>query len=95
MEGRRFSSEERNKATILLERYAKQLCINSACTLITPSTRSWSERPNIRPMDLFGLTGSSYFSLNGLLLTYTIVLLQFKFSEDHSKDTDMTMGHAI
>ncbi len=33
-------------------------------------------------MDMFDLTGSTYLSFNGLLLTYTIVLLQFKFSAE-------------
>ncbi len=32
-------------------------------------------------MDLFDLDGSTYLSLYGLLFTYLIVLLQFKYSE--------------
>ncbi len=32
-------------------------------------------------MDLFDLNSSMYLSFNGLLVTYTIVLLQFKYGE--------------
>ncbi len=42
----------------------------------------WSRKPALRPLDLFDLTGATYLSFNGLLLTYTIVLLQFKTGED-------------
>eukprot|EP00094_Tigriopus_californicus_P012420 TCALIF_12006-PA protein Name:"Protein of unknown function" AED:0.32 eAED:0.32 QI:0/0.5/0/0.66/1/1/3/0/427 len=35
----------------------------------------------IRPMDIFDLNWSSALSLNGLMLTYIIVLLQFKLGE--------------
>ncbi len=41
----------------------------------------WSTSPTLRPLGLFDLTCSTYLSFNGLLLTYTIVLLQFKYGE--------------
>lgn len=40
----------------------------------------WSRSAVIRPMDAFDLGRSTTISLYGLLLTYIIVLLQFKFS---------------
>ena len=35
----------------------------------------------IRPLGLFDLTSSTYLSFFGLLVTYTIVLVQFRFGE--------------
>ena len=42
---------------------------------------SFSSRAPIRPMDVFDMNYSSGASIMGLILTYMIILLQFKVSE--------------
>lgn len=41
----------------------------------------FSSRPTIRPMDCFNLNLSTGVSLAGLLITYIIVLLQFRIGD--------------
>ena len=44
----------------------------------------YSRSSPIRPMDTFDLNSGSAMSIAGLLLTYLIVLLQFKVSDNFS-----------
>jgi len=52
----------------------------------------FSKPAPIRPLDVFNLNLASGASIVGLILTYIIVLLQFKVSEDRG-DTSTTINH--
>ncbi len=81
-EGRsNFDEEERSRARILLERCLKRAHVrlvnyNSVIFLLR-----WSRSAAFSPGGAYDLSTSTGLSIDGLLLTYTIVLLQFKFSE--------------
>ena len=56
---------------------------------------SFSSRAPIRPMDVFDMNYASGASILGLMLTYMIILLQFKLSDPaHSAVTNKSSSPA-
>ena len=50
----------------------------------------YSRSSPIRPMDIFDLNSGSAMSIAGLLLTYLIVLFQFKVSDNYTNVESMS-----
>lgn len=52
----------------------------------------WDKPAIIRPLNTFDLNNNSYLTLAGALLTYIVVMLQFKFSEQYPSCAQESMN---
>ena len=76
------AAEARERVQRMRMDKAKRLTVEETLEIETlVDWLSFSTRSPIRPMDAFDMNYSSGASIVGLILTYMIILLQFKVSE--------------